>query len=117
MRRLPLLLVLFLLAATTAGAGNLVVLFTNDVRGNLEPSDLLGARRAAFEEEQIRVELALAGGLWITKCDPNQLESAILKRKKNDLFKTFSPYGLHIIYMKDSPKQDVGFVLLLHVFL
>lgn len=46
-----------------------------------------------------------------------QLEGAILKHKKGDMFKTYSPYGLHIIYMKDSPKQDVGFVLLLRVFL
>lgn len=46
-----------------------------------------------------------------------QLESAILKHKKGDYFKTYSPYGLHIIYMKDNPKQDVGFVLLLRVFL
>jgi PAS domain S-box-containing protein len=28
--------------------------------------------------ERIELELVLAGGLWVTKCDPNQLESAIL---------------------------------------
>jgi PAS domain S-box-containing protein len=28
--------------------------------------------------EQVRLDLALAGGLWPTRCDPNQLESAIL---------------------------------------
>src|SRR5690606_27390358 len=28
--------------------------------------------------EHIELELVLAGGLWLTKCDPNQLESAIL---------------------------------------
>lgn len=28
--------------------------------------------------EQIQLELVLAGGLWTTRCDPNQLESAIL---------------------------------------
>jgi signal transduction histidine kinase len=28
--------------------------------------------------ENIRIELVLAGGLWTTLCDPNQLESAIL---------------------------------------
>ena len=28
--------------------------------------------------ETVQLELALAGGLWLTKCDPNQLESAIL---------------------------------------
>jgi PAS domain S-box-containing protein len=28
--------------------------------------------------ERIELELVLAGGLWITKCDPNQLESAII---------------------------------------
>ena len=28
--------------------------------------------------ERIELELVLAGGLWMTRCDPNQLESAIL---------------------------------------
>jgi len=28
--------------------------------------------------ERIELELVLAGGLWLTQCDPNQLESAIL---------------------------------------
>ncbi|WP_217991093.1 PAS domain S-box protein [Novosphingobium sp. Chol11] len=28
--------------------------------------------------ERIELEFVLAGGLWVTKCDPNQLESAIL---------------------------------------
>jgi PAS domain S-box-containing protein len=28
--------------------------------------------------ERISLELVLAGGLWLTRCDPNQLESAIL---------------------------------------
>ena len=28
--------------------------------------------------ETIRLEMVLAGGLWLTRCDPNQLESAIL---------------------------------------
>ena len=28
--------------------------------------------------ERVELELVLAGGLWLTKCDPNQLESALL---------------------------------------
>jgi PAS domain S-box-containing protein len=28
--------------------------------------------------ERVELELVLAGGLWLTRCDPNQLESAIL---------------------------------------
>jgi PAS domain S-box-containing protein len=28
--------------------------------------------------ERVQLELVLSGGLWITRCDPNQLESAIL---------------------------------------
>ncbi|RKH45748.1 PAS domain-containing hybrid sensor histidine kinase/response regulator [Corallococcus sicarius] len=28
--------------------------------------------------EQMQLELALAGGLWLTRCDPNQLETAVL---------------------------------------
>jgi hypothetical protein len=46
-----------------------------------------------------------------------QLEAPILKRKKGELFKTWSAYGLHIINIKDDAKQDTGFVLVLRVIL
>jgi len=46
-----------------------------------------------------------------------QLEGPILKRKKGEVFKTWSTYGLHIIRIEDDPKQDIGFVLLLRVIL
>jgi signal transduction histidine kinase len=33
--------------------------------------------------EDIALELVLAGGLWLTHCDPNQLESALLNLEIN----------------------------------
>ena len=43
------------------------------------------------------------------------MENAILKKKKGDIIKVWSPYGLHIIQVTGSPVQDVGFALLLRV--
>jgi hypothetical protein len=46
-----------------------------------------------------------------------QMENAILKRKKGEVFKVWSPYGLHIIKILDDQKQDTGFALILRVML
>ncbi len=46
-----------------------------------------------------------------------QLEAAILKHKKGDIFKVWSDAGLHIIKLPDAPKKDTGFALLLRVIL
>jgi parvulin-like peptidyl-prolyl isomerase len=45
------------------------------------------------------------------------MENAILKRKKGALFKVYSPFGLHIIKVTETPKQDTGFALFLRVIL
>jgi parvulin-like peptidyl-prolyl isomerase len=46
-----------------------------------------------------------------------QLDEAIAAHKKGDIFKVWTPAGLHIITIKDNPKKDVGFALLLRVIL
>lgn len=46
-----------------------------------------------------------------------QLDNAIAAHKKGDLFKVWTPAGLHIVTITDSPKKDNGFALLLRVFL
>ncbi|WP_157091373.1 PAS domain-containing protein [Methylobacterium nodulans] len=46
-----------------------------DVNGLVSSMDELLRRTLG---EQIRLEIAVAGGLWLTLCDPNQLENAIL---------------------------------------
>ena len=46
-----------------------------------------------------------------------QLNKAITTHKKGDLFKVWTESGLHIVFMKDNPKQDDGHALLLRVFL
>lgn len=65
------------------------------------------------------------GGEGITKGDLGwaaagstipQIERELVKRKKGELFKVWSPAGLHIIRKTDS-KQDNGFALLLRIFL
>ena len=46
-----------------------------------------------------------------------QLDEAIAKHKKGDIFKVWTPGGLHIVTITDSPKQDNGYALFLRVFL
>ncbi|MDX2049166.1 MAG: peptidylprolyl isomerase [Chitinophagaceae bacterium] len=45
------------------------------------------------------------------------LENAILKRKKGEIFKVWSPYGMHVVKITENAKQDAGFALLLRVIL
>jgi parvulin-like peptidyl-prolyl isomerase len=46
-----------------------------------------------------------------------QLDDAIAGHKKGDLFKVWTPAGLHVVTILDNPKKDHGFALLLRVFL
>jgi hypothetical protein len=46
-----------------------------------------------------------------------QLDEAIAAHKKGDIFKVWTPAGLHIVTIRDNPKKDNGFALLLRVFL
>jgi PAS domain S-box-containing protein len=79
----------FILGATTAA--NRAAALTHRLlafsrRQPLDPKPVRANALVASMEDLIRrtigervdLELVLAGGLWITKCDPNQLESAIL---------------------------------------
>lgn len=46
-----------------------------------------------------------------------QIEHEIMQRKKGEVFKIWSPSGLHIIRKTDDPKQDTGFALMMRIFL
>lgn len=46
-----------------------------------------------------------------------QLDKAIGTHKKGELFKVWTPSGLHIVTIKDNPKEDDGFALMLRVIL
>jgi parvulin-like peptidyl-prolyl isomerase len=46
-----------------------------------------------------------------------QLDRAIANHKKGDIFKVWTPAGLHIVTIRDNPKKDNGFALLLRVIL
>ena len=46
-----------------------------------------------------------------------QLDKELEKRKKGELFKVWSPAGLHIVSIADNPKEDTGYALLLRVIL
>ncbi|HLZ86555.1 MAG TPA: peptidylprolyl isomerase [Puia sp.] len=45
------------------------------------------------------------------------IEHEVLVHKKGEVFKIWSPAGLHIIRKTDDPKQDTGFALMLQIFL
>lgn len=46
-----------------------------------------------------------------------QLDKEMVKHKKGDLFKVWSPSGLHIVTVADNPKEDTGYALLLRIIL
>ena len=46
-----------------------------------------------------------------------QLDEAIANHKKGDLFKVWTPAGIHVVTIVDNPKKDNGFALLLRVIL
>jgi hypothetical protein len=46
-----------------------------------------------------------------------QLDDAIAKHKKGELFKVWTPAGLHIVRIADNPKKDTGYALMLRVLL
>jgi len=46
-----------------------------------------------------------------------QIEREVAKRKKGEIFKIWTPNGLHIIKKTLEPRQDTGFALMMRVFL
>ena len=46
-----------------------------------------------------------------------QLDNGIRTHAKGELFKVWTPAGLHIVTIKDKPKEDDGFALMLRVFM
>ena len=46
-----------------------------------------------------------------------EIEREIAKRKKDEVFKLWTPNGLHILKRTAEPKQDTGFALMMRVFL
>lgn len=46
-----------------------------------------------------------------------QLDEAIATHKKGELFKVWTPAGLHIVRIVDNPKKDTGFALMLRMLL
>jgi len=46
-----------------------------------------------------------------------QLDAAIQMHKKGDVFKVWTQMGLHIVTLKDNPRKDTGYALMLRVLL
>lgn len=46
-----------------------------------------------------------------------ELDQVIASHRKTDLFRIWSAYGLHIIYLPDAPKKADGHAMLLRIFL
>ena len=66
------------------------------------------------------------GGEGVTKGDLGwvaqgtmipEIEKALVKRKKGEVFKVWTRAGVHIIKKTENSKQDHGFVLMMRVFL
>lgn len=46
-----------------------------------------------------------------------ELDKAMIKHKKGDMFTVWSSAGLHVVTVADNPKEDTGFALLLRIIL
>jgi len=66
------------------------------------------------------------GGEGVTKGDLGwiaqgamipEIESAMRKHKKGDIFKVWTRAGVHVIKITENPKKDNGFALMMRVFL
>jgi hypothetical protein len=95
---------------------------TADSLGNLILSKI---RNGTATFEQLAQTYSM-GGEGVTKGDLGwiargallpTIEHEVLVHKKGDVFKIWSPSGLHIIRKTDDPKQDTGFALMLQIFL
>lgn len=64
-------------------------------------------------------EAATKGDLgWVAKGGMiPQIEEEIDQRKKGDVFKIWTPNGLHIIRKTDDPRKDTGYALMMRIFL
>jgi hypothetical protein len=64
-------------------------------------------------------EAATKGDLgWIARGGMiPQIEEELNKRKKGDVFKVWTPNGVHIIRKTDDPKEDAGYALMMRIFL
>jgi PPIC-type PPIASE domain len=83
----------------------------------------LNAGSASFEQMAVTYSMggegATRGDLgWIARgIMLPQIEHEVSVRKKGETFKVWSPSGLHIIRKTEDPRQDIGFALILRVFL
>jgi hypothetical protein len=46
-----------------------------------------------------------------------RIEHEVAQKKKGEVFKIWSPNGVHIIRKTDDPRQDTGFALMMRIFL
>lgn len=46
-----------------------------------------------------------------------ELDREIVKHKKGDIFKVISRNGVHIVKIVENPKKDIGFAIMLRIFL
>jgi hypothetical protein len=83
----------------------------------------LRSGQASFEQMALAYSM---GGESATKGDLGwiargvllpQIEHEVSVHKKGEVFKLWSPSGLHIIKKTAEPKQDTGFALMMQVFL
>ena len=100
-------------------------LFTRRIADSLAGSivERIQSGAASFED---MAQTYSMGGEGVTKGDLGyisrgsiipEMESAIAKRKKGEVFKVWTKAGVHIIKKTSDPKQDTGFVLMLRVIL
>ena len=70
-----------------------------------------------YSEDNLTAPIGGDLGWFVRGAMLPQLDEAIAKHKKGDLFKVWTAAGLHIVSIPDDPREDTGFALMLRVIL
>jgi len=100
-------------------------IFKKQFADSIANTILMRVRTGTTTFEQMAQTYSM-GGEGITKGDLGwvaqgilipEIEAAVKKHKKGDIFKVWTKAGVHIIRKDENPKQDNGFALMMRVFL
>lgn len=75
------------------------------------------SQASTYSEDYITASKGGDLGWFVRGAMLPQLDEAIAKHKKGDIFKVWTAAGLHIVMIPDDPRKDTGYALMLRVIL
>lgn len=106
-----------ILLDTSVFRGSFADSLANKIIGKIQAGSSFGSMAMTYSSDNTSGVKGGDLGWFIRGAMMPQLDDAIAAHKKGDIFKVWTPSGLHIVTITDLPKKDDGFALLLRVIL